>query len=162
VIVGPAAGFDPEPRGFASNRTIASITASFAVLLSVAALGIGAAVDMPSTLMSRADYDSAGKSIDVEARAQLERCREARGHARDLCKAEARSESRVKKADLFARYHGTVAAAEEARLEREQSRYEVTKVHCAVLEGAQRAECLRTAREEKRRAAASEAEPAAT
>ena len=45
-----------------------------------------------------------------------------------ICRAEARAEERVKKADLQARYLGTVAAAGDARLARTKAAYDVAKI----------------------------------
>lgn len=133
------------------KRTTLYVASSLAVLLSVAAIGIGAAVDTPRTLMSRADYNEARTAIELHSRVALARCREADGSARDLCKAEARAEEKLKKADLQARYHGTVAAAADAKQARAKALYEVAKVRCG-LETDSRASCLRTARDSQARA----------
>lgn len=123
-------------------------------LTSIAAVGIGAAVDIPSTLMSPVDYGVAKKAIEAETRTALGRCRTLSGADKDVCKAEVRAEERVKKADLAARYHGTVAAADDARQVRVKALYDVAKARCVSRPGEQRIECLRTAREDKNKSLA--------
>lgn len=128
------------------KRNTLYITASFAVLVSVAALGISAAVDSPRTLMSKSDYQDGRKSIEATTRAALARCREREAGAKDICKAEVRAQETVTKADLQARYRGTVAAATEARVARVKANYEVAKARCGVHKGDERIECIRAAR----------------
>ncbi|HET7728467.1 MAG TPA: hypothetical protein VFK48_00420 [Usitatibacter sp.] len=137
------------------QRTTLYVTSFFAlVLLSVTAIGIGAAVDTPRTLMSPVDFTVAKRAIESETRVALSRCRDSRGSARELCKAQARAEERVKKADLNARYHGTVVAAEEARLMRAKAHYEVAKARCGDRLGEERIDCLRAAREDRNKSLA--------
>ncbi len=145
------------------KRTTVYATSFFAVSLSVAALGIGAAFDSPRTLMSRADYSAARKSIDAETRMAFAPCRTETGGARDICKAEARAAERIKLADLQARYLGTVAAADDARAARARGHFDVAKAHCVVQAGdAMRSECLRSARDDRSREMAEAKKLAAT
>lgn len=141
----------PVKRGRAMKRTTVYVTSFFALFLSVAALGIGAAVDTPRTLMSRGDYAQGRKAIEGETRTVFARCRSESGTARDICKAEARAEERVKLADLSERYHGTVVAAEDARQARARARFDLAKARCSSSAGEARIECLRTAREDRGR-----------
>lgn len=141
----------PVTRGRTMNRTTVYVTASLALLLSVAALGIGAAVDTPRTLMSRGDYAQGRKVIEGESRMVFARCRSESGSARDICKAEARAGERVKLADLSARYHGTVAAAADARHARDRAQFDLAKARCNSHARDARIECLRTAREDRGR-----------
>ena len=133
------------------NRNTFYVTTFLALSLSVAALGIGAAVDTPRTLMSRADYSQARKAIEGETRVVFARCRTESGSARDICKAEVRADERVKLADLSARYHGTVAAAEDSRQARVKARFDLARARCSSQAGEARVECLRTAREDRGR-----------
>jgi hypothetical protein len=136
---------------------------SFLVLVfaSLAAVGINAAVDTPRTLMAPADYHVAKRAIENETRLALGRCRDAQGGAKDVCKAEVRAEERVKKADLAARYHGTVSAAQDARQARVKAQYDVARARCGSRLADDKLDCLRAAREERNRSLA-EAAPAAT
>lgn len=136
------------------KRTTVYAISFFAVLLSGAALGIGAAVDSPRSLMSRADYSEGKKAIWGQTRVALARCREAEGVAKDICKAQARADERVKKANLEARYLGTVTAADEARIARMKASFEVARARCGLRESDERTECLRSARDEQGKALA--------
>ena len=104
--------------------------------------------------MSRADYSEAKKAIESETRVSLGRCRDVDGLARDICKAEVRAGERIEKADLDARYHGTVAAAADARLARAKAQYDVAKAKCGNYSSEQKVDCLQSARAEKARALA--------
>jgi hypothetical protein len=124
------------------------------LFVSLAAVGINAAVDTPRTLMSPADYKVAKNAIEAQARATLARCRGVQGVEREVCKAETRAEERVKKADLAARYHGTVMAADEARQSRVKAHYEVAKARCSGRMGEDKLDCLRAARDDRNKSLA--------
>ena len=144
----------PVQRGRTMKRTTVYLTSALGVVLSLAALGIGAAVDTPRTLMAPAFYTQGKKAIEAETRIAFASCRSHAGVARDICKAEARAGERVKIADLQARYHGTVAAAEDAREARVKARFEVAKARCGERIGEARVDCLRSVREDRSRALA--------
>ena len=134
------------------KRTTVYATCFIAVVASVATIVLSAAVDAPRTLMSRADYSDGKKAIEAGTRTALARCRESEGAAKDICRALARGDERVKKADLYARYLGTVAAADDARIARAMAAYEVAKARCGIRKGVERSDCLRSAREENGKA----------
>jgi hypothetical protein len=142
----------PKPRTRPMKRTTLVATLAGALLVSATAFGISAAVDSPRSLMSPVDYSASKKAIESGTRTAFAKCREQEGQARDICKAEARAEERVRKADLEAQYRGTVAAAADARLARAKASYEVAKVRCSEQRGEDKVSCLRSARAEKARA----------
>ena len=150
----------PAPRR-TPNHSALYVTAAFAVVISLTALGIGASVDSPRSLMARADYDQARRVIEAEARAALAQCRALEARDKDVCKAQARGQERVSKADLDARYRGTVAAESDTRLARAKATYEVARASCANRAGEERSACLKAARAEKVKALA-DARPSAT
>ena len=98
-----------------------------ALLLSAAAWGISAAVDTPPSLMARSDYDASKATIESESRQALDHCRDLDGQAKDVCRAEARADERVRKAD-------------------------VARARCGSEHGSDRLSCMRAAREEKAKA----------
>ena len=105
------------------KRTTLFTTIAGAILVSATALGIGAAVDSPRSLMSPVDFGAAKKAIEAESHAAMSKCRELDSQGldsqgKDLCKAEAKADERIRKADLEAQYRGTVAAATDAKLAR--------------------------------------------
>lgn len=134
------------------KRTTLFATLAGALLISATAYGISAAVDSPRSLMAPTDYSIAKKAIESDARAAIAKCRDIDGQARDVCKAEARAEEHVRKADLEAQYRGTVAAAAEARLARAKAHYDVAKVRCGDQRGEDKLSCLRSARADKAKA----------
>jgi hypothetical protein len=149
-----------------ARRTRASRTSLYAslagaLLFSAAAFGLSLAVDAPRTLMSRGDYASARQAIETDVRAAIGRCRTVDAMERDVCKAEARAQGRVQRADLDARYHGTVNAANDAQLARVKAQFEVARARCNAVAGGARAQCISAARADKARAYA-QARPAAT
>lgn len=129
--------------------TMAITTAAAAILLSAAAIGIGAAVDTPPTLMSRAQYHELLRTVDAESRMEYARCRDAVGTDRDVCKAMARAADRVRRADLDALYYGTVKAQARAKAVRARASYEVARARCISQLGEERLECLKEARDER-------------
>ena len=133
------------------KRSTVFVTAILAAGLSVAALGIRAAVDTPRTLMSPDIHKQLKREIDASARLALGRCRDATGIDRDICKAEARAAERVALADLAARYHGTHSALEEAGSVRAKASFDVAKARCGVKMADARVECLKEARDERNR-----------
>ena len=145
---------EPARKVAAVKKTTFVITGLLAMLLSLGALGIGAAVDSPRTLMSRADYNAARRAIESATRGAYAQCRSHTGAERDVCKAQARAEERVRVADLQARYHGTVAAAEDARVARVKAGFDVARAQCEARMSSEKVDCLRSAREDRARALA--------
>jgi hypothetical protein len=143
----------PTPRRRAMKRPGLYVTSFFAVVLSLAALGISASMDMPSTLMSPANYEQLRRAIEADTRSALAHCRDASGIERQICRAEVRAVDRVKKADLQATYLGTVNAQQDARLARARAAYEVAKARCGAQPGEARIGCLRNARANRESAA---------
>ena len=148
-------------RPLTRTRTTLYATIVASALVSLTAIGIGAAVDAPRSLMSRADYAEAKKVIEADTRTALMKCRSLEGKAKDVCKAEANAADRVSKADLDARYRGTVDAESDARLARAKAQYEIAKAKCGDRIGGEKSACLTAARHEKARAIA-EARPSTT
>lgn len=141
----------PMKRGTKMKRTTMYVSLAGALMFSAAAFGISSAVDTPRTLMSRGDYGVAKQAIETETRIALSACRSVEGTTRDICKAQARAGERVKKADLDARYHGTVSAAADAKLARAKAHYDVARAKCGTQPNEQRVDCLQQARAEKSR-----------
>jgi hypothetical protein len=125
-----------------------------ALAVSATAFGISTAVESPRSLMSPIDYGAAKKAIESEIRTSLASCRDKEGLDKEVCKAEARADERVRKADLEAQYRGTVAAAADAKLARAKAHFEVAKVKCSDQRSEDRLSCLKSARAEKAKALA--------
>jgi hypothetical protein len=139
----------PKPKARRMKNTTLFATLAGALLVSATAFGISAAVDSPRSLMAPSDYSVAKKAIESDVHAAMSKCRDQDGRSRDICKAEARADEMVRKADLEAKYRGTVVAGADARLARAKAQYEVAKTRCAEERSADRLSCLRAARAEK-------------
>ena len=140
------------------KRPALYVTSFFALLLtSIAAVGIGASVDSPRTLMSPADYAAGKRAIEAQARVSLGRCRGSAVSEKDVCRAEVRADERIQKAELAARYYGTVAAGAEARQARVKAAYDVARARCSGQLAEGRIDCLRAARAQRNRALAQNA-----
>ena len=142
----------PAKKARTMKRKTFFVTSALALLLSGAAIGIAASVDAPRTLMSPGDYQQSRRAIEAQSRMELARCRTEDALAKDVCKAQVRAQERVLKAQLQARYHGTAASAEDARLARVRGDYEVARARCGAQKGDGRAQCLKAAREDQGRA----------
>lgn len=134
------------------NRPTLYATSFLALLLtSIAAVGIGASVDSPRTLMSQADYAAGKRAIEVQSRLALGRCRSMASADKEVCRAEIHADERVQKAELAARYYGTVAAAQDASNARVKAAYDVARSRCGSQPAEGRMACLHAAREERNR-----------
>jgi hypothetical protein len=142
----------PKPKARRMKKTTLFATLAGALLVSATAFGISAAVDSPRSLMSPSDYSVAKKAIESDVHEAMSKCRDQDGRSRDICKAEARADEMVRKADLEAKYRGTVVSAADARLARAKAQYEVARTRCADERSADRLSCLRAARADKAKA----------
>jgi len=140
-------------RGGALKRTGLYGTAASAVLISLTALGIGM-VDSPRSLMSRQAYDDSRLQIEEGRRVALAHCRLVDATEKELCRAQARADERVRKADLEARYLGTVSAASEARVARVKAQFDLARLQCAQRFPQERNDCLKAARSQRAKALA--------
>lgn len=132
-----------------------SVAAGLAAVAFFGAAGYGlqAAMTTPPTLMSPLDY---GRDLDQQARATqaaLARCAALPQAERELCRARARTEDTIARADLEARYYGTVQAEAHAQDVHAQARFALARVQC-LARGADRSRCLSQARMEQAKALA--------
>jgi hypothetical protein len=109
----------------------------------VAAVGYSAAVEPSRSLMTRQDYVVAVQSIEAQTRFALAGCRALSGRNKEICKAQARAEDRILKAELDARYQGTAAAESAVEAVRLKAQYTVARARCVDLSGDARDSCLR-------------------
>lgn len=142
----------PARKRPARRRAPLYAATACALLLSFA-LGIGATVESPRSLMSQQDYAQARRALDAEGRLALAQCRAVDDQEKAVCRAEARGGERVKRAELEARYRGTVGAEAAVAQVRARMRFEVAKAGCLARD-ADRVGCLAAARAERARALA--------
>ncbi|HSN22113.1 MAG TPA: hypothetical protein VLS49_15625 [Usitatibacter sp.] len=135
------------------NPLTPAVTLAAVAFFAVAGYGLQAAMSTPPTLMSPDEYGSALRSIEKSARAALGRCRAGTEASRGLCRSRARAQARIAKAELDARYYGTVQAQAHAQDVRARVRFDMTRDEC-IARGVDRARCLSEARTEQAKALA--------
>ncbi|HEY2629399.1 MAG TPA: hypothetical protein VGI57_09745 [Usitatibacter sp.] len=136
----------------ASRRHVTLVlSAAGGLLVSATALaiGIGAAMDRPATLMSPIDYRVAKASIEGDSHVALDKCLMLEGTVLGICRAEVQAEERTRRAALEAQYLGTAQAAESAREVRADAAYDIAAAKCDGHEGKARLACLKDAHTEK-------------
>ncbi|HXS51668.1 MAG TPA: hypothetical protein VN782_03980 [Usitatibacter sp.] len=127
------------------NPTTFPIALAAVAFAAAAGYGVQSAMSAPPTLMSPSDHDQAWRSIEQATRAALGRCRTASESLREACRASVRAQDRVQKAELDARYFGTVQAEAHAQEVRAHARFDITRAECEA-RGSDRASCLAEAR----------------
>jgi len=95
---------------------------------------------------AKKNYKAEKNRIDAEYKADAERCKSLSGNAKDICKAEAQGKQKTAKADAYAAYRGTDAAAKDAAVARADATYSVAKEKCDDLAGNPKDVCLKEAK----------------
>ena len=119
----------PAARTHATRRRSTLYATTAPILLLALAIGIGA-TESPRSLISQNEYLEARRGLDSEARLALATCRAVEGPEKGICRATARGEDRVRRAELEARYRGTVGAEVQIAEARARMRFEVAKAAC--------------------------------
>lgn len=102
-----------------------------------------------STLFSPDDYEAAGAAIGEDTRLSLAGCKKLTGAEKLVCTAEARSQERIRRADLEARYLGTFHATFQAQVTRVDAQYEVGVKRCEAQGREAKGDCQREATEQR-------------
>ncbi len=108
----------------------------------------------PKRAMSRAEYSAEKKRIQADYKSSHEACKPLAGNSREVCRVEARSDEKVKLADLEARYKATPSAQAAARVARAKAQYEVAKQKCEDQPASDKGACRSNARADESRAVA--------
>jgi hypothetical protein len=133
------------------RRMMRVLLAAGGLLLSATAalaIGIGASMTRPATLMSPLDYRAQKVSIETDSRIAFDKCLMLDGTAFGVCRAEAQAEERTHRANLEAQYLGTVDAAQSALQVKAEGAYDVAVAKCDGREAKGRLSCLKTARDD--------------
>jgi hypothetical protein len=117
-------------------------------------MAIGASLDSPRTFMTWQDYEASRQAVEVQARKDLAGCRGLDGGDKTVCRTGARAADRVRRAELEARYRGTVASESEVSLAKIRGTFEVARARCQARADADRISCLGEARAAHARATA--------
>lgn len=84
----------------------------------------------PKRAMTRAEYASEKAGIESGYKSAHAACKPLAGNTKDVCQVEAKSDEKMKLADLEARYKATPSADYDARVARAKAQYEVAKQKC--------------------------------
>ena len=106
----------------------------------------------PKRTMSRAEYTSEKDQIEADYKTAKTSCSSMTGNAKSVCHVEAKSDEKVKMADLQSKYKGTPSADTDARVEKAKAQYDVAKQKCEDQAGAEKSACKASAKADKDRA----------
>jgi hypothetical protein len=114
-----------------------------AAILAAATIVFAAVEGSPrATLMSRGDYERAMKGIELDERAGRVACERLSDYPKSVCNVDLTADTKIRTAELKARYLGTFAARDFASNVRVQARFEVERERCDAFTGAGRDRCL--------------------
>ena len=141
----------PVPGPALSSSPPGALAMAVLVAASFAAVDIGAGMPSSRSLMSPHDYADARRAIESGVRLALAECRELQGRDREACRARARGDERVLKAELDATYTGAVNGGINVELARARARFDVARARCAGLAASELGDCLKGARLDRER-----------
>lgn len=100
----------------------------------------------PAAPMSKAGYKAAKAKIEAQRKADDQACKRLKGHARELCEAQAKGREKSELARLEARYEPSPEAIQDAKFAVAEANHEVAKVECKVRKGKAKDRCLDAAK----------------
>ena len=107
---------------------------AIAAALAVAGSTWAAATKAPAP-MSEATHEAAQARIAADFKAERKACDRVQGHARDLCRTQAKGRQKTARAELQARYEPSPEADQELKNARAEARYALARVRCDALKG---------------------------
>jgi hypothetical protein len=118
--------------------------------LAIHALALGAGLVFGTSAladdMTHAQYESQEQSIKADYKAAKARCDAMKGHAEDVCEAEAKGNASVARAELEARHEPTARNIEDARKARAEATYSVAMERCDDKSGSAEDVCKKDAK----------------
>ena len=106
----------------------------------------------PKRAMTRAEYSSEKERIQADYKSAHLNCDPLAGNAKAVCRVEARSDEKVKLAELEARYKATPGADTDARVAKAKAQYDVARQKCEDQPASDRAACKSSAKSDEDRA----------
>jgi len=103
------------------NLEIKALALGAGLLFSTGALADG---------MTHDQYETQEQRIQAEYKTAKARCEAMKGHAEDVCEAEAKGHASVARAELQAKYEPTAKNVETARNARAEAAYSVSMERC--------------------------------
>jgi|GEM_PF-2992675 len=100
------------------------------------------AVELDSTDITDADYESRKLSIEHNFNSDKERCKQLKGSKKDLCVEKAEATARITQKELDAKHKGSVNSHIDASESKVDAQYDVDKVRCADQSGERKTLCM--------------------
>ncbi|GCB04912.1 hypothetical protein [Ralstonia sp. SET104] len=94
----------------------------------------------------RTAYDSAVKQADANYKVAKDKCDAVKGNDRDVCRAQAKGDYNVAKANAMVDRDGTEAARDRAAKEKAEADYDVAKTKCGAMKGNDKDNCVKDAK----------------
>jgi len=107
-----------------------------------------------ATGMDRAAYTKERETIEANLKAAKKQCDPLKGNEQDKCKAEAKYNEQVAKADLETKYKGTSDAAYDAAVKKAKAKHDWDKQKCHDQKGAEQSACKKQAKADEKKAIA--------
>ena len=114
--------------------------------LMVAAMAAALGLSGMSHAWTKAEHDIELNRLSADLKIARQHCDTMSGNARDICLAAANGANKVGRAELEARYKGTVQARFEAQVARAEADYDVAKERCDDFAGNAKDVCLKDAK----------------
>ena len=91
--------------------------------------------------MSKDAYKAAQARAEATQKAEVNACDGAQGHARDICRADAKGRGKVALAELDAEYQPSPAADRAVMMAKAAADYDLARQHCDEAQGSAREAC---------------------
>jgi len=98
-----------------------------------------------ATGMDKSAYTAEREKAEADLKAAKQKCDPLKGNEQDKCKAEAKYNEQVAKADLEMKYKGTPDAAYDAAVKKAKAKHDLDKQKCHDLKGADQSACKKQA-----------------
>ena len=98
-----------------------------------------------ATGMDKSAYTAEREKAEADLKAAKQKCDPLKGNEQDKCKAEAKYNEQVAKADLEMKYKGTPEAAYDAAVKKAKAKHDLDKQKCHDLKGADQSACKKQA-----------------
>lgn len=96
--------------------------------------------------LSKAQYEAARAKVEAQRKADDRACKRVKGHARELCNAQAKGREKAELARLAARHEPSPEATQEAKFAVAEANHDVAKVECKVRKGKAKDRCMDAAK----------------
>lgn len=99
------------------------------------------AIELDSTDITDADYESRRVAIEQKFNSDNESCNKLKGNEKKVCVEKAEATARVTQQELDAKYNGSVKGHVKASESKIDAQYDIDKVRCADLSGESKSLC---------------------